>query len=125
MEATIGKVFDSVSTFFSGVASGSSDEFPLCDTDIISVTFTINLIASVVTQIVRIGTSRSHDSPVALSITSFIFFGWRFFIFIIRDVRKSLRKLRKAKTKGLRRNPSCDYHGLLFIRRCLRIYSVG
>ncbi|KAH0907466.1 hypothetical protein HID58_039293 [Brassica napus] len=36
MEATIGKVFDSVSTFFSGVASGSSDEFPLCDTDIIS-----------------------------------------------------------------------------------------
>ncbi|WZZ22525.1 hypothetical protein YC2023_123912 [Brassica napus] len=36
MDATIGKVFDSVSTFFSGVASGSSDEFPLCDTDIIS-----------------------------------------------------------------------------------------
>ncbi|CAH8281841.1 unnamed protein product [Eruca vesicaria subsp. sativa] len=33
MEATIGKVFDSVSTFFS---SGSSDEFPLCDNDIIS-----------------------------------------------------------------------------------------
>ncbi|CAF1786349.1 unnamed protein product [Brassica oleracea var. botrytis] len=36
MDATIGKVFDSVSTFFAGVASGSSDEFPLCDTDIIS-----------------------------------------------------------------------------------------
>ncbi|KAJ4882955.1 Mitochondrial fission 1 protein B [Raphanus sativus] len=36
MDATIGKVFDSVSTFFSGVTTGSSDEFPLCDTDIIS-----------------------------------------------------------------------------------------
>ncbi|CAF2135815.1 unnamed protein product [Brassica napus] len=36
MDATIGKVFDSVSGFFSGAASGSTDEFPLCDTDIIS-----------------------------------------------------------------------------------------
>ncbi|CAN6847556.1 unnamed protein product [Brassica oleracea var. botrytis] len=36
MDATIGKVIDSVSGFFSGAASGSADEFPLCDTDIIS-----------------------------------------------------------------------------------------
>ncbi|XP_010453307.1 PREDICTED: mitochondrial fission 1 protein B [Camelina sativa] len=36
MDAAIGKVFGSVSDFLSGAASGSSDEFPLCDTDIIS-----------------------------------------------------------------------------------------
>ncbi|KAL1199133.1 Mitochondrial fission 1 protein B [Cardamine amara subsp. amara] len=36
MDATIGKVLDSVSDFFSGAASGSADEFPLCDADIIS-----------------------------------------------------------------------------------------
>ncbi|KAG7550425.1 Fis1 C-terminal tetratricopeptide repeat [Arabidopsis thaliana x Arabidopsis arenosa] len=36
MDAAIGKVFDSVSDFFSGAASASADEFPLCDSDIIS-----------------------------------------------------------------------------------------
>ncbi|CAN8236608.1 unnamed protein product [Cochlearia groenlandica] len=36
MDATIGKFFDSVTDFFSGAASGSSDEFPLCDADTIS-----------------------------------------------------------------------------------------
>ncbi|CAH2072906.1 unnamed protein product [Thlaspi arvense] len=36
MDATIGKFVDSVSGFFSGTASGSGDEFPLCDADIIS-----------------------------------------------------------------------------------------
>ncbi|KAJ4911950.1 Mitochondrial fission 1 protein B [Raphanus sativus] len=36
MDATIGKAFDSVSSFFSGAASVFADEFPLCDADIIS-----------------------------------------------------------------------------------------
>ncbi|KFK25511.1 hypothetical protein AALP_AA8G124400 [Arabis alpina] len=36
MDATIGKFIDSVSDFFSGAASTSADQFPLCDTDIIS-----------------------------------------------------------------------------------------
>ncbi|XP_010519781.1 PREDICTED: mitochondrial fission 1 protein B isoform X2 [Tarenaya hassleriana] len=36
MDATIGKFFDSVSGFFSGAGSGSGDQFPLCDSDIIS-----------------------------------------------------------------------------------------
>jgi len=42
MDAAIGKVFDSVSDFFSGAASASADEFPLCDSDIISVSFMIH-----------------------------------------------------------------------------------
>lgn len=56
MDATIGKFVDSVSGFFSGVASGSADEFPLCDTDIISVSFMIRLFF--VPQIDRLWTSR-------------------------------------------------------------------
>lgn len=107
MDATIGKAFDSVSSFFSGAASVFADEFPLCDADIISVRNFIMILAFF----------------LFLEITTC--FTDRYVTIILRDVRKSWQRLREAKTKGLGRNASCAYRGLLFIQRHTRIYSVG